>query len=122
MTPQLEAVIGAEVKGLRFALCECRREKPASFIALPTVDGGGDVRELKLIEGYALSAELVNLISWPSFAELSFPGCDPRDDEIDADANSMTRNGRGCVKTCMNQGCAELFFQFSAPERDCQYN
>jgi len=66
--------------------------KTRELYCLLTVDGGGDVRELKLIEGYALSAELVNLISWPSFAELSFPGCDPRDDEIDADANSMTRS------------------------------
>jgi hypothetical protein len=63
--------------------------KTSKLYCFATVDGGGDVS--KLTKRYALSDQLVNLISWPSFAEFSFPGCDPRDDEIDADANSMTR-------------------------------
>jgi hypothetical protein len=45
--------------------------KTSKLYCFATVDGGGDVS--KLTKRYALSDQLVNLISWPSFAEFSFP-------------------------------------------------
>src|SRR5882757_7884109 len=29
---------------------------------------------------------------------------------------------QGCVKTCLGEGCAELFSQLPSSERNCQYN
>src|ERR1700750_62363 len=38
------------------------------------------------------------------------------------EANRMSALGPGCVKTCLREGCAELFSQLPSSGRSCRYN